>query len=81
MGGEMMGVDSVLKAYKELPKWCGVKDTAAFLGVSTRTVYQMLSDGSIKGAWRRVDSGRWRIPKESLAVLIGLRVDDAGGVA
>lgn len=76
-----MSEDGIRRDYEALPRWCGVKDAARFLGVSTRTVYQMLSDGDVFGAWRRNDTGRWRIPKDSLAALIGLPVEEAGDAA
>ena len=59
---------SVMSSYEALDDWLTPQEAADFLGVSVRTVYRMLEDGSwFRMAFRtRRDDGRWRIAKESV---------------
>lgn len=66
---------SLLARYRKLPLWCTPEQAADFLGVSQHLVYKMLGAGRIPCAWRTSDHGRWNIPKDSLAALVGLPVE------
>lgn len=43
-------------------------EVAAFLGLSSRTVYRMVRDGRIAGV--KFGRGPWRIPRESLEMAV-----------
>ena len=66
---------SLLSRYRDLPHWCTPEQAARFLGVSQHLVYKLLSEGRIAHAWRTGEHGRWNIPKDSLASLVGLTVE------
>lgn len=62
--------------YLCLPDWCNPDEAASFLGVSKSRVYKMLEDGCFPHSWRSHPRGHWSIPKEDLAGVIGLRLDE-----
>lgn len=65
---------SVMSSYEALDDWLTPQEAADFLGVSVRTVYRMLEEGSwFRMAFRtRRDDGRWRIAKESVGEVAGI---------
>jgi excisionase family DNA binding protein len=45
-------------------------EVAALLALSRRTIYRMIRDGRLPGV--KLGAGPWRIPRETLADLLGL---------
>ena len=51
-------------------------EVARFLALSRRTIYRMMRDGRIQGV--KPAAGPWRIPRESLAGLLGAEPPGGG---
>lgn len=55
---------------RQLPRFCTFSQTASYLGVSRSTVSRYVAKGALQ-AWS-LESGRRKIPRTSIARLVGL---------
>lgn len=74
-------MSSLVSAWRDLPPVCSLAETADFLGYSPSTVKRRLLTGDDPAlhSFRAVPNGEYRIPKDSIARLVGIdpEADDA----